>query len=201
MTEVQFWSEDSRFGVRLNGTIVPDILRQCEESAPQETGGILLGRYSAAHDCALVQIVTGAPADSKTGRTWFERGIRGLQAKLDLLWRRNGGYYLGEWHFHPFGAPIPSSTDNKQLRKISNSRLYRCPEPLLIILGGDPAATWSLRCFLFLRGRKEPTHLPYLRDQTSRTAPNHSGLPPAYQPTDCATYVINERSKALAGDS
>jgi hypothetical protein len=104
MTEVQFWSEDSRFGVRLNGKIVPDLLRYCEVSAPQETGGILLGRYSAAHDCALVQIVTGAPADSKTGRTWFERGIRGLQAKLDLLWRRNEGYYLGEWHFHPFGA-------------------------------------------------------------------------------------------------
>jgi len=158
-------------------------------------------QLSAAHDCAMVQSVTGAPVDSKTGRTWFERGIRGLQAKLDLLWRRNEGYYLGEWHFHPFGAPIPSSIDNKQLQKISRSRLYRCPEPLLIILGGDPAASWSLRCFLFLRGSKEPTHLCYLQDQTRRTAAGRSDLPPAFRPTDCATYVIDERSKALTGDS
>jgi hypothetical protein len=43
--------------------------------------------------------------------------------------------------------------------------------------------------------------LPYLQVQTSRTAPDRSGLPPAYQPTDCATYLIDERSKALTGDS
>ncbi len=90
MTDVQFWSEDNRFGLKIEVESVGEILRYCQGSSPKETGGILLGRYSAAHDCALVDKVTGAPVDSQMERTWVVRGVRGLQAKLDLLWRRNG---------------------------------------------------------------------------------------------------------------
>ena len=168
MTDVQFWSEDNRFGTKIGVQHVGEILRYCQESSPQETGGILLGRYSAAHDCALIEKVTGAPVDSQMGRTWFVRGVRGLQAKLDLLWRRHEGYYLGEWHFHPFGSPIPSSVDVKQLQKIARSRLYRCPEPMLMILGGDPANSWTMRAFLFRRRSKTRVELSYLSNALGR---------------------------------
>ena len=162
MTDIQFWSEDNRFGVRIESKSISKILGYCQESTPTETGGILLGRYSGAHDCAWIQKVTGAPDDSKMGRTWFVRGLRGLQAKLNQLWDRNEGYYLGEWHFHPFGSPTPSSVDIKQLHKIARSRLYRCPEPLLIILGGDVSNAWSMRTFVFERGRTHPIDLLYV---------------------------------------
>jgi integrative and conjugative element protein (TIGR02256 family) len=168
MTDVQFWSADNRFGTKIGVENVGEILRYCQESSPQETGGILLGRYSAAHDCALIEKVTGAPVDSQMGRTWFVRGVRGLQAKLDLLWHRNEGYYLGEWHFHPFGSPIPSSVDVKQLQKIARSRLYRCPEPMLMILGGDPANSWTMRAFLFRRRSKTHVELSYLSNAMGR---------------------------------
>lgn len=168
MTDVQFWSDDNRFGVKIEEASIGEILRYCQESGPRETGGILLGRYSASHDCALVDKVTGAPDDSQMGRTWFVRGVRGLQAKLDLLWRRNEGYYLGEWHFHPFGSPIPSSVDTRQLQKIARSRLYRCPEPMLMILGGDPANSWTMRAFLFRRRSKTRVELSYLPNAMGR---------------------------------
>ena len=65
MTDVQFWSEDNRFGTKLRVENVGEILRYCQESSPQETGGILLGRYSAAHDCALIEKATGAGVPSR----------------------------------------------------------------------------------------------------------------------------------------
>ncbi len=165
--EVQFWSPDNRFGVKIGSESVRRILHYCNQSTPNETGGILLGRYSPAHDCALVQRVTGPPADSQMGKSWFVRGVRGLQAKLDALWHRRGGFYLGEWHFHPFGQPIPSSVDVKQLHEIAESRFYQCPEPLLIILGGDPLNSWTMRSFLFRRRHKSPIELSYFSDRTA----------------------------------
>jgi integrative and conjugative element protein (TIGR02256 family) len=159
---------------------VGEILRHCQESSPRETGGILVGRYSAAQDCALVDNVTGAPEDSQRGRTWFVRGVRGLQTKLDLLWRRNEGYYLGEWHFHPFGSPIPSSVDVEQLQKIARSRFYRCPEPVLMILGGDPANFWTIQAFLFQRGHKSRVELLYLHDGLKQPTVKTAGSVPPF---------------------
>lgn len=133
------------------------MLKLCGRSSPRETGGILLGRYSNALDYALVTSITKAPSDSRSGRTWFVRGVRGLQSKIDNMWRRKQGYYLGEWHFHPFGEPSPSGTDSSQMREIARSPQYRCPEPILLIIGGDPPNNWTARAFIFLRG-----HRPYI---------------------------------------
>lgn len=154
MKSLEFWSGDSRFGLKLSEQSVAELLRLCESASPRETGGILLGHYSTAHDCALVTAVTDAPADSKSGRTWFIRGVRGLQRKLDALWRRQRDYYLGEWHFHPGGAPCPSQTDSDQMQEIAEAEQYHCPEPVLLIIGGSPPLEWSARTFVFRREEK-----------------------------------------------
>ena len=138
MADLEFWSDDRLFGLTVTDGQVKKLLRLCERSSPNETGGILLGHYSTAHDCAVVTEVTKAPADSRSGRTWFIRGIRGLQTRVDHFWSRKQEYYLGEWHFHPFGSPRPSPTDIKQIEAIAESEQYHCPEPVLLILGGEP---------------------------------------------------------------
>ena len=91
--------------------------------------------------------------DSRSGRTWFVRGIRGLQKTIDRLWTRQHEYYLGEWHFHPGGAPDPSQTDIEQVQEIAYSEQYHCPEPVLLIIGGEPSGKWSARSFVFPRHR------------------------------------------------
>ena len=154
MAPLEFWSEDDRFGLWVEEKNAAEILRLCRRSSPHETGGLLLGSYSTAHDCALVTATTKAPADSRSGRTWFFRGVRGLQTKVDRLWRSRQGYYIGEWHFHPFGSPCPSPTDMAQMWEIAQSDQYHCPEPVLLIVGGDPPGNWSARAFVFLRSRK-----------------------------------------------
>lgn len=151
---LEFWSEDEKFGLRLDYDRVTDILRLCQAASPNETGGILLGRYNHEHDCAVVTNVRSAPSDSKSGRTWFIRGVRGLQRLVDRFWQRERIYYLGEWHFHPFGSPCPSPTDANQMREIALSPQYHCPEPVLLIIGGNPVRDWSAVAYVFPRDQQ-----------------------------------------------
>lgn len=153
MVDMEFGSQDGRYGLLIAANHVRSLIRLCRWASPLETGGILLGHYSISHERAIVTNITKAPTDSRSGRDWFIRGVRGLQRKIDRLWRRNQGYYLGEWHFHPFGSPLPSPTDAGQMFEIAESEQYHCPEPVLLIIGGDPADEWSAKAFVFLRSQ------------------------------------------------
>jgi integrative and conjugative element protein (TIGR02256 family) len=153
MSELEFWSEDHRFGFQIAKETMAHILKMCEVSKAHETGGILVGFYTTAHDCAVVTAVSKAPSDSQSGRMRFVRGARGLQRWLEYLWRRKQHYYLGEWHFHPYGFPYPSQTDIERMSRIADTVHYRCPEPVLLIVGGDPTAKWNLKAYVFPKGK------------------------------------------------
>ncbi|WP_420715290.1 Mov34/MPN/PAD-1 family protein [Corallococcus sp. BB11-1] len=160
MRALEFRSEDSRFRARLSSATVRRLLKLCQSSVKHETGGILLGHYSEALDCAWVRKVSDPPPDSERGLTWFKRGTKGLQALLDHCWDSGGNHYLGEWHFHPFVAPTPSVTDLGQLTAIAHEPGYGCPEPLLLIVGGDPSEAWSISVHVVPRGHRA---IPLLR--------------------------------------
>ena len=75
-----------------------------------------------------------------------------VSTPLEERWRE-GYHYLGEWHFHPRGSPTPSGNDRRAMAKIALDDVYRCPEPILVILGGRPKSDWSLSATLFRDGR------------------------------------------------
>jgi len=116
-----------------------------------ETGGIILGRYSDDLKYAEILRVLGPTSDSASGGSWFIRGIRGLNRLLRTLWMLRKDYYLGEWHYHPNASPKPSLIDIAQMKVIARSESYNCPEPILIIIGGDPQGEWSMSINVFLR--------------------------------------------------
>lgn len=123
------------------------MLVACARASGRETGGILVGHYTDALDCAVVTRASRAPSDSKRGATWFVRGVRGLQRWISRLWHE-GRYYLGEWHSHPGTDPTPSAIDIAQMRAIAGSSLYRCPEPILVIVGGGPRGGWCVNAVI-----------------------------------------------------
>jgi integrative and conjugative element protein (TIGR02256 family) len=147
MDKLEFWSSDKRFGIRLHQEQVNHLIRLCIEAGNQETGGILVGYYNETHHCATVTEVSDSPPDSTASRTWFDRGIQGLQQWLDQLWHQKI-HYLGEWHFHPNASSTPSKQDLKQMQKVAASKLYACPEPLLLIIGGTLPSNWSIGLYV-----------------------------------------------------
>jgi integrative and conjugative element protein (TIGR02256 family) len=151
MHELEFWSKDRKYGLRLGVAQTSALREACAAAGPNETGGLLIGTYNEILDCAVVTRVCRPAPDSRAGFTWFYRGTRGVQILLDSYWRRRAGFYLGEWHFHPHAAPSPSDVDNGSMRGISQSLLYNCPEPVLLIVGGNPKGAWSAAAFVFPR--------------------------------------------------
>lgn len=160
MTELLFRSADGRFGLTLDAGRVARLLELCREAGLDETGGILVGRYSYGHDCAHVISIVRPPADSAAGRTLFRRGVAGLNSWLQKLWGATREHYIGEWHFHPLASPDPSSIDREQMLRIATDRAWGCPEPVLLIIGGDPAGEWRAHAEVATRqGRLIPLQL------------------------------------------
>lgn len=129
-------SADKLFGLDINAKFIDGILACVQKAGKKETGGILIGSYNEQRDIAIVTKITGPTIDSKSGRTWFNRGTKGLQKLLNNAWQLNQ-YYLGEWHFHPNASPDPSFCDQTQMIRIATCQQYKCPEPLLLIIGGS----------------------------------------------------------------
>ena len=109
----------------------------CRNSGKLETGGILIGRYGEYRDRVIVSRLTGPPRDSRQLPANFIRGITGLARRLRGDWR-DGLYYVGEWHFHPYNSPQPSPTDRGQIKAFASDPSLSCPRPLLLIVGGNP---------------------------------------------------------------
>ena len=149
MRNLEIWSADGRFGLRVEGRHVESILEFCKNAGEKETGGVLIGFYTDDLKCAVVTQTIGPPKDSQSGGTWFYRGVEGLQRFINAIWRRKRHYYLGEWHYHPHAPANPSFVDIKQMKSIADTDSYLCPEPVLLIIGGDPTSRWHSRAFVF----------------------------------------------------
>lgn len=140
---MEFRNFASGYGVWLSSATTDTILDTAAQAGRRETGGILIGRYDAEGWMAEVIEATSKPRGSRAGWCWFRRGTSGLRQLLAARWV-DGYHYLGEWHYHPNGSPVPSSTDIRSMREISADPAYQCPEPILVIIGGRPPQQWKL---------------------------------------------------------
>lgn len=152
-SDYRFNTPDMEFSLTLEPAIMDRIFRLCQDSGFLETGGVLVGHYNEGHDNAIVTDISPAPSDSKRGRTSFYRGVRGLQSWLCNMWPGKRLYYLGEWHYHPFSEPTASSTDFAQLKAYAENDALHCPEPVMLIIGGDPKTSWKTKAYVAPRGQ------------------------------------------------
>ncbi|BBO86674.1 hypothetical protein DSCO28_72400 (plasmid) [Desulfosarcina ovata subsp. sediminis] len=148
---LEYWSPDRKFGMFIEQSLINKMIDACKVSGSHETGGILVGHYNDNLDCANLTDVSLSPSDSRYGRFWFYRGINGIQSWLNQLWKKRE-YYLGEWHFHPFVTAAISPKDKTQMKKIATSKNYHCPEPILLIIGGDPNNNWLMHAYVCDKG-------------------------------------------------
>lgn len=124
------------YGVKVADQKLQQIQNLCKKSYPYETGGILIGKYSEDLKWAEITDITEAPVNSKRTQRSFVRSTYGIITKLKSAWRMQQ-YYLGEWHYHPNASPQPSGLDLKTMFDLSKDKELHCPEPILLIIGGN----------------------------------------------------------------
>ena len=154
MGDAEFWSEDGAFGLLLTDVVQEELFARCAAAGSKETGCILVGYYKRGNSLAVVTDLPETPEDSKAGRTYFDRGTKGLRKLLGRLWRRRR-YYLGEWHYHPNASPSASVQDHRQMRELATDERYRCPEPILLVVGGAEPH-WELTAHVYPGGSTSP---------------------------------------------
>jgi len=142
MKELEYITDDTQYGIKITDDLIDNIISICDMSNRKETGGILIGYYSSDQKWAHITLATRPTKDSKHSFCTFFRGVWGLMHLLDNEWEKNGCYYIGEWHYHPRALPIPSPKDIKQMMLFSRDLQLKCPEPILLIVGGDSTG-WS----------------------------------------------------------
>lgn len=150
---IEFYVEnDLSVSIWISPEAIAAMVEAAKKAGRSETGGILIGRYGPENWFADIVEATPKPKGSRAGWFWFQRSNSGLSDLLADRWH-DGLHYLGEWHFHPNGAPTPSSSDVRAMWRIASDEEYRCSVPILVILGGRPKSDWSLSATLFREGQ------------------------------------------------
>ena len=154
MSDAEFWSADGVFGLLLTDALQEQLFARCEDAGAKETGCILIGYYKRGNSLAVVTDLPETPEDSIAGPAHFDRGTKGLRRLLKRLWRKRR-YYLGEWHYHPSASPAASGQDHRQMREFAADERFRCPEPILLIVGGSKP-NWALAANVYPSGSRVP---------------------------------------------
>lgn len=112
-----------------------------------------MGYYTVPQDGTrnlVISDLIGPGPGAVHRRLTFEPDSEWQTHRVAGIYARSGrtSKYLGDWHTHPQGHPIPSTRDKNTLELISRYEPARCPEPIMLIAGNPlGSAKWELRAF------------------------------------------------------
>lgn len=127
--------------------------------APLETGGLLLGYWSAKSNEVCIVKCTGPGPNARHTRISYhpdyDHDVRAIAREYQASGRTVT--YLGEWHTHPCGQPAMSRIDKNTLRRISRFEAARIRSPLMFIGGtGHSEDSLTIAAYSLLRKRIGP---------------------------------------------
>lgn len=98
-----------------------------------EIGGILIGRKVAEGTFEIVD-ASISDEDNRFSFASFIRGTKKSERLLKEHFRKQTGYYIGEWHSHPRFSLNPSITDVRTMMKILHDPSYGVSFVILLIV-------------------------------------------------------------------
>jgi len=113
---------------------------------PNETGGILMGYWSAGNAVVITHAIGPGPGARHTPYAFYPDVIF-HDSEIERVYTESGrlSTYLGDWHTHPHGANSMSQRDRKTLLNIASAPEARASKPLMAILsirGDCSLAVW-----------------------------------------------------------
>lgn len=127
-----------------------------EAHADLETGGMLVGYESGErpNEVVVAGAIDGGPNASR-GEYSFSPDGRWQRQKLAEIYSASGRVvtFIGDWHSHPHGRPIPSPTDLKTAARTAANKRARARRPLTVIVGRDDDGKWLVMAFRYQRRR------------------------------------------------
>ena len=155
--------------VWLPRALIGRMLVAAERQGDDETGGILVGYEGAdrADELVVTRLIDAGPR-ARRGEYAFHPDSRWQRKELARVYKKSGRVetFLGDWHSHPHGLPLPSEVDIKTAARIAANPRARAPRPLTVILGRDDG-DWALAAFRYMRGDLIPARVRLFENEAS----------------------------------
>jgi len=149
----------------LTPQVTKRLLRELRRAGNREIGGLLLGEHVHDDVFRLVDITVQRTGGSSAS---FIRNPSDHHRELEAFFARTGGdyarfNYLGEWHSHPGMAPIPSMTDMRSMKSISEDTSVGVNFVVLLIVSLSGRNEMSASALAF-RPRVDPVPVMIIGD-------------------------------------
>ena len=165
-----------------------------------ETGGHLFGERDSASRVVWIDEITGPPPDSKATPDGFVCGTAGVSDIAEAKKTNSCGAtrFIGMWHSHPQGEPVPSPTDHQAMHDLvaGTDGRPRQQHGLLLIVGGDLGANARVSAVHY--SREQARSLESVQRDARRSQLRSSLAPPVSQSRDVALGLSGGGFRAVA---
>lgn len=145
---MKFINSHKNLNLIVSDVIISRIAEKGESFFPNEIGGFLIGYYSS--DLKTLQITDILlPKKYKNNSYLFERSIDGVVNVFKKIFYKKKHYYVGEWHTHPNGSTMYSTTDLNAMIKIEKDDNVVIENPILLILSIDKDKRYEFSFYLY----------------------------------------------------
>ncbi len=132
------------YSARLEPAVEQRILELARAAADgRETGGILLGRGPDKHGVIVIEEAGDAGEDAERRPDFFLRDRAHAEELAAAAWERNRAVWVGEWHTHPGGPPMPSTRDLTTYSALLDDAELEFKALVSVIAVPDPRAQWE----------------------------------------------------------
>jgi integrative and conjugative element protein (TIGR02256 family) len=116
-----------------------------------ETGGLLFGERNDLLKIVWVDEVSGPPPDSSHSPSGFICGVQGTAELANEKANRTAELvrFLGMWHTHPGGLPLPSATDLRGIEQLVQATHSLSGKSLMLIVGGEADRDYPAASYVF----------------------------------------------------
>lgn len=138
--------------LKISNNILLAIYDQARDAFPNETGGMLAGRYINNYTAIVEYLVKTKKSIEST--TSFVRRADGVDKEWARL-KEDNCEYLGEWHSHPNGSFDYSTVDYNAMINIANDENVLIKNPLLLIVSLDKDTIKNHGVYFYDSGKLE----------------------------------------------
>lgn len=129
---------DDGVNLSISPNVIEDISRFLSKKGfAVESGGILLGRQ-ISNTCSFEITCVSFPSTIDIGKRFsFLRKKQPANKLISAIWKKSKGIdnYLGEWHTHDQGLPVPSDIDKKLMHQVVSDGSCLLDRGFMLILG------------------------------------------------------------------
>jgi len=129
-------------------------VKMANKYSPLENGGVLMGYFTPSKNEAVVTKPVGPGPEAEHSSHGFCPDNRFHTEEIEETFRKDRRIiYIGDWHSHPNGNPNLSPRDKKTLKNISSYPASRLPNPVMLILYGDPD-NWNYAAYQLFKEKR-----------------------------------------------